>query len=122
MEDCFQLIHILQSSPALSEVKDDRLVWRAEASGLFTVKSVYDWLNLNLGPLPTVPRSIWKNIAPPKMQFTCWLAWKDRLKTLVFLQNIGVLDPNVGPLCIFHNSNDEEVNHVLLHCPFAWKI
>ena len=43
-------------------------------------------------------------------------------ENIVFLQNIGVLDPNVGPLSIFHNSNDEEVNHVLLHCPFAWKI
>ncbi|XP_028105897.1 uncharacterized protein LOC114304947 [Camellia sinensis] len=122
MDECSQLIHLLHCSTVLSELKDDKLVWKAEVSGLFTVKSIYDRFILNLGPLPFVPRAIWMNIAPSKMQFTCWLAWKGRLKASVFLHSIGVLDPTVDPLCIFCNSCDEDVNRVILHCSFAWKI
>ncbi|GMP84262.1 hypothetical protein CsSME_00037854 [Camellia sinensis var. sinensis] len=122
MDECSVLIHLLHCSPVLSESENNRLVWKTEVSGLFTVKSVYDQFNLNLGPLPSVPRAIWMNIAPSEMQFTCWLAWKGRLKPSVFLHSIGVLDPTVDPLCIFCNSCDEDVNHVILHCSFAWKI
>ncbi|CAL5411371.1 unnamed protein product [Camellia sinensis] len=120
MEDCSQLIHLLQCCPILNESVDDKLVWKADGSGLFSVKSVYD--SLNLGTLTTVPRSIWMNIAPSKMQFTCWLAWKGRLKTSVFLHSIGVLDPFVAPLCILCSACDEDANNVLLHSSFSWKI
>lgn len=69
-----------------------------------------------------MPRLLWKGISPPKMQFTCWLAWRSRLKTFVFLQSVGVLDPNGSSLCCFCHSCAENVSHVFLHCQFAWSI
>lgn len=58
-----------------------------------------------------------------KGHLTCWLAWRGRLKTSVFLQSIGVLDSNGSSLCCFYNSCAEDVSHVLIiHCHFSWKV
>lgn len=69
-----------------------------------------------------MPRFIWNNISPPKVQFLSWLVWKGRVKTSVFLHHIGVLRGEDVTQCIFCKSDLETVNHVLLLCPFSWKI
>ncbi|XP_028067837.1 uncharacterized protein LOC114270503 [Camellia sinensis] len=60
-------------------------------------------------------------MVPPKMQFLCWLAWRGRIKTSLFLQRIGVLPPNAETQCVFCQSVVESLEHVLLFCPQVWK-
>lgn len=91
----------------LSLTEEDRLVWNADPSGMFSVKYANEWLTLSYGPMVKLPDLIWKNISSPKMQFISWLAWKVKLKTSAFLQNIGVLDQNACTLCIFCRSEIE---------------
>lgn len=45
--------------------------------------------------------NIWKNIAPPKVQFMSWLAWRGRMKSAAFMQTVRVLKPNASILCVF---------------------
>ncbi|CAL5431587.1 unnamed protein product [Camellia sinensis] len=65
---------------------------------------------------------LWSNVYPPKVQFLGWLAWKGKLKTLVFLNRIGVLGHIVSVNCVFCRSHVEIVSHVMLLCPYVWKI
>ncbi|KAF5936254.1 hypothetical protein HYC85_027383 [Camellia sinensis] len=49
-------------------------------------------------------------------------AWKNRIKTSVFLQRIGVLHNNVSTLCVFCKAVNETVDHVMVSCPFVWNV
>lgn len=107
MEEVTLLNQMLLFAHVLSLTEEDRLVWNADPSGMFSVKYANEWLTLSYGPMVKLPDLIWKNISPPKMQFISWLAWKVKLKTFAFLQNIGVLDQNACTLCIFCRSEIE---------------
>ena len=61
-------------------------------------------------------------MAPPRVQFFGWLSWKGRIKTSCFLQRLGVLSRGSNVNCIFCNNDLESLNHVLLFCPFTWRI
>lgn len=76
----------------------------------------------NKGSNLRIAIAIWKNIAPPRVQFMTWLAWKGRMKSAVFMQRIGVLKSDVNILCVFCKSEVESQNHVLLHCGCIWKV
>lgn len=84
--------------------------------------STWKWMEASQGVDFTIARCIWNNLAPPKVQFLSWRAWRGRIKCSEFLQRIGVLSPNVSALCVFCRSELEFVNHVFLHCPFIWKL
>ncbi|XP_028115045.1 uncharacterized protein LOC114312955 [Camellia sinensis] len=66
--------------------------------------------------------SIWNNFAPPKVQFFGWLAWLGKVKTSYFLHRIGILTGNVNLGCVFCHIEVESVEHILLHCPFVWRL
>lgn len=103
----------------LSE-RADRLQWVASSAGQFSVSSLYSMLETS-GSC-SITKIIWNNLSPPKAQFFGWLAWKGRLKTSYFLQRIGVLGPGASVSCQFCQFEDEVVSHLLLWCPFAWRV
>ncbi|KAL7163139.1 hypothetical protein ACSBR2_039272 [Camellia fascicularis] len=44
------------------------------------------------------------------------------MKSAVFMQRIGVLNPGANILCVFCKTEVESQNHVLLHCSCIWKV
>lgn len=62
---------------------------------------------------------IWRIKAPSKVLFFMWTALKDRIATLDFLKNKGMLLPNMCPLCF---GDTESAVHILLHCLFVWEV
>ena len=56
------------------------------------------------------------------MLFFGWLAWKDRVKTSVFLKRIGVLSSSTSSLCLFCKNEVKTTKHVLLFYPLVWKL
>lgn len=116
-----RLCGLLVASPILRVGFEDTCSWAAEGSGQFTVSSVRKWRDSVSGQGVAVPPGVWVNLAPPKMQFFCWLSWRGKVKTLTFLQRIGVLDVSVNNLCVFYHLVEESAEHVLLHCPVVWK-
>ncbi|KAI8012889.1 hypothetical protein LOK49_LG05G03092 [Camellia lanceoleosa] len=100
---------------------EDSCTWLASTSGKFSTSSVWSWWGANKGLALRVPAGVWVSLAPPKMQFLCWLAWRGRIKTSLFLQRIGVLPPNAETQCVFCQSVEESLEHVMMFCPQVWK-
>ncbi|GMP44796.1 hypothetical protein CsSME_00013572 [Camellia sinensis var. sinensis] len=116
-----RLTAFLDSSPDLRIESEDSCSWLASTSSKFSTSSVWSWWGATKGPELRVPAGVWVSLAPPKMQFLCWLAWRGRIKTSLFLQRIGVLPPNAETQCVFCQSVVESLEHVLLFCPQVWK-
>lgn len=119
-DELISLEALLNSVGSGSSDRDDCLQWLANTYGQFSVSSLYSLLMPFTHLL--VSKLLWNNIYPPKVQFLGWLAWKRRLKTFSFLQRIGVLGPEASVLCIFCRREEESVSHILLWCPFAWRV
>ncbi|XP_028074889.1 uncharacterized protein LOC114277207 [Camellia sinensis] len=124
LPDVSRLLSLLASAPSLTTGCVDCLVWNpaTAGSGPFSASSLYSFSTSLLGPDLTITKFIWCNPLPPKVLFFGWLAWKNRVKTAVFLHNLGILGSNTSPYCIFCKSTPESANHALLHCPFSWSI
>ncbi|XP_028085475.1 uncharacterized protein LOC114286504 [Camellia sinensis] len=122
LDDLRRLKELLRTAPELRNGVADGLFWSADKSGSFTVNSVYKWCELS----PTLPANlkdlIWRNAAPPKVQFLGWLVWKGRIKTTSYLQRIGAINADSDVSCKFCRNELETATHVLLCCPFSWRV
>ena len=91
---------------------EDKVVWTASRSGAFLVKSLYSILepgNASLFPCG----SIWRANVPPKVAFFAWEAFWGKILTMEQLQRRGYSLANRCFLCL---SEEETVDHLLLHC------
>lgn len=100
----------------------DALMWPHGNTGLYTVKSGYNWLmEKNAISLPSTSaglqlnwKGIWETGAAPKCKSFVWRACQKVLPVNVNLQNRGV---DVDPLCPLCQMEPETVTHALLRCP-----
>ncbi|XP_028104622.1 uncharacterized protein LOC114303669, partial [Camellia sinensis] len=122
MKELGRLNLLLLNAPVLRFGRMDSIRWKANKFGFYTVDSAYSWNVLPSKVISTVTGFILKNVAPLRVQFFGWLSWKGRIKTSCFLQRLGVLSRGSNVNCIFCNNDWESVNHVLLFCPFTWRI
>jgi len=65
--------------------------------------------------------SVWMNLVPPKVEFFMWVTLLGKLNTKEMLWKKGILSVNQNS-CTFCSANSESLDHVLLHCPFSWKV
>jgi len=117
-----RLLQILGERPELRANNEDHIGWLPSPSEIFQVRSLYGWLQADEGHVLELSKFIWNNVAPPKAKFLFWLVWRGRLKTADFFHRIGVLRGNSVSLWLFCNYELETLNHILLLCPFAWKL
>ncbi|CAN1761072.1 hypothetical protein LINPERHAP1_LOCUS7778 [Linum perenne] len=62
---------------------------------------------------------IWSRCAPSKVQFFCWLVFKNSIATTDNLQRRGFLLPNHCVLC---EKAAESVDHIFIHCAFTTQV
>ncbi|XP_028102574.1 uncharacterized protein LOC114301812 [Camellia sinensis] len=111
LEELKRLRIILLNAPSIRDGMVDRLKWNAENSRVFTVAFAYKWSAASVEASTNLVGCIWKNLAPPKVQFFGWLAWKERIKTASYLQRLGVLTATSDINCIFCKDKVEDINH-----------
>lgn len=83
-EEVSKLNVLLHNAPTINALVEDSCLWLAHSSRLFTVASAWKTLESSKGLVKSITRTIWRNIAPHKVQFLSWLAWRGRIKSLVF--------------------------------------
>lgn len=99
-EEIVRLHEVLRDAPVLTVEIEDSCLWLANPSGLYSVALAWKLWVLLKGPVVGVADMLWKNIAPPKVKFCGWLAWKGKLITSTFLKRIGVLNMEASLVCL----------------------
>jgi len=65
--------------------------------------------------------TVWRNVAPPKVELMVWLALLEKLNTKDLLVRKGLFPSQVN-LCSFCDRQQEDIDHLLLSCQFSWSI
>ena len=92
--------------------EEDRVIWTASNDGAFSVRSLYSMMEP--GGLSLFPSErIWRARMPPKVAFFVWEASWGKVLTQEQLQRRGFSLANRCFLCL---SEEETVDHLLLHC------
>ncbi|XP_058765309.1 uncharacterized protein LOC131638782 [Vicia villosa] len=104
--------------PLIEEVKEDRLIWKAEQIGMYSVRSGYRiWREAQIKHLPGGVvedwSSIWNIRAPPRVKHLLWRICRGCLPTRLRLQQFHVQCP-LG--CQFCEDRIENDWHVLFGC------
>jgi ribonuclease HI len=109
----------LKSAGVVLSNSPDYLLWAGgDESGLLNVKNAYVALRPPLANCIEAPwlHSIWDWSIPLKIRIFCWLCVNQKPLTWEALQNRGWQGPGRCPLCM---QNSEDLNHLLIHCPFT---
>ncbi|KAM0858778.1 hypothetical protein ACQ4PT_047617 [Festuca glaucescens] len=93
----------------------DSFAWKFSASDEFATKPTYLACFAGRTAIPAA-KELWSSYAPRKHQFFGWLAIQGRCWTADRLQRRGLPNQGVCPLC---QTDDEDIDHLLLGCPFA---
>ncbi|KAJ6925966.1 hypothetical protein NC651_010415 [Populus alba x Populus x berolinensis] len=115
-------MYAILSRMQLDKEAEDRLVWKANNTGRYSVKSLCGLLSPS-SPLNTVFsfKGIWRGLVPPKVEVFCWMAIINKIKTRSMLVKRGILDISdaICPICM---AEEEMVDHLFIHCYKHWLI
>jgi len=116
-----QLQTMLQQHPPVQN-GNDQLLWCGKPS--FCTRSlVTEALRISLSnvAVDNLVSTVWKNIAPPKVEFMVWLALLGKLHTKELLLRKG-LRTSDDILCCFCSTHIETSDHLLVCCQISWHI
>lgn len=101
----------------------DEVIWAPSKTGSFSVKSFAEELAKMDQSTPHDPLigKVWKGLVPPRIEFFAWLACHGKLNTRSKLAKLHIIPPS-HDLCPLCNEKSESVNHLLLHCNYAWRV
>ena len=94
---------------------EDKIIFKGSRSDVFSVSSMYRALDCS--PQVVFPsRLIWNPVIPPRMGFFAWETSWGKVLTLDQLKRRGRALANRCFLC---EEEEEDINHLLLHCKKA---
>lgn len=97
--------------------KFDKLSWRWNSKGQFSVRLAYAFLNYS-GRLVEHPFLVWHLPLPPKIKIFLWLVFRNRILTKVNLSRKGWGGTTTCMFCDQH----ETTNHLFLRCRMVTQI
>lgn len=108
-------------TPLISQVEEDRIIWRAERHERYSVPSAYRLCVTDLIDSSYLWRlgywsGIWNLKVPPKVKNLIWCMCRGCLPTRVRLLDKGVVCPTNCSSC---DSTHEDLLHVFFDCSFA---
>jgi len=111
-------------TPLLSPVDTDRIVWKAERNGRYSVRSAYrlcvsELVDSSHLRRPSFWMRIWHLKVPQKVKTLIWRICRGCLPMRVRLLDKGV---NCPPNCASCDSEYEDYTHVFFTCPFAIQV
>lgn len=118
----WQNLMALMRSVMIQPEKLDCLMWEADNAKIFSVNSLYRCKEAEGGGLRKDLLYMWKNVAPPKVQFLGWLAILGRVKTGDLLHHLSILSDFNDSLCHFCGEEPESVDHLFLQCGMVWEV
>ena len=111
---------LVQHHPRRNE--QDRAQWGV--CGKFSVKNLLEKANKlakESAEVDTLVCTVWRGIAPPKVELMLWLALLERLNTKSMLVKKTIIS-NQENFCSFCTQQEEDIDHLLLNCQVSWTI
>jgi len=111
-------------TPLIPQVDGDRIIWKAERNGRYSVRSAYmlcvsELVDSSYLWRPGYWTGIWNLKVPPKVKNLLWRIYRGCLPTRVRLLDKGV---NCPTNCASCDSTHEDLAHVFFACPFATQV
>ena len=104
------------SDISIQQQVQDKMLWKADSSGVYSTKSAYRLLMPSNSPFPSRRnfQILWQLKIPPRAAVFSWRLFRDRLPTRANLsrRNIPIQDI-MCPLC---GCQQEEAGHLFFHC------
>lgn len=121
-EEELQRLHdVLGEDPALRLESNDSIWWKTDFSGIFSVKCAVNWCESLNGPTLKSLDLIWNNPSHLRPNFSLGWPGNGRLRPQIIYIELAFL-VMISDLSVLCHSKIESLNHVLLICPFAWKV
>jgi hypothetical protein len=98
-----------------NEISPDTFIWALSPSGMFSIKSAWDFLRPR-APSVFWHKLVWHKKAVPRHAFILWLAVLGRLPTKDVLSKHG---HSVGTTCVLCGQEEESLDHLFFSCPFS---
>ncbi|KAK2355577.1 hypothetical protein QL285_092977 [Trifolium repens] len=113
------IVRRIVQTPLYDSVHDDKLVWKLEHDGIYSVRSAYKHCVITAGNqerhgVAGQWNHIWRAKIPPKVKNLIWRIGRDILPTRKKLNSRGVQCPVHCTVC---DDGDEDIMHVLFVCP-----
>ena len=113
------LLHSLEKIRLCSTV-EDRRVWLANSSGIFSCKTAFASLRGdNSLPLNYPAKSIWKLRIPIKVKIFIWLLVSDKISVHTNLQKRRPYHYLSPGWCVMCKKDNETIDHLFLTCDFS---
>lgn len=102
------------------QLSEDKKRWSLNASGVFSVKSLYNLLN-DGDVRCEIAKFFWKNICPKKISIFNWLAWNNKILTM---ENLELRRCNRLPTttCVMCHGDTESADHLFLKYTVAREV
>jgi hypothetical protein len=112
------------NTPLFEQVQQDRMVWKAEKHGHYSVRSAYrlcvnDLVDLSHLRRPGFWSGIWRLKVPAKVKNLVWRMCRGCLPTRVRLQDKGV---QCLVNCVSCDSDYENLSHLFFACLYAIQV
>ena len=101
----------LNNNKLIIPQKKDRIVWKGNKNGQFSVKVYYHQLEVG-PPLKAPTNIIWNPYVPTKVGFFAWEAWWGKVLTMQQLKKRGY---KLASGYIFGRKEEEGLDHILIH-------
>lgn len=66
-------------------------------------------------------KKIWSGLVPPRIELFTWFALLGKINSKEKLMRLNIIPPSEAT-CVLCNSMVESPDHLLLTCPFSWRI
>jgi len=111
---------VIINTPLFSQVQD-RIIWKAEKDGKYSVRSAYrlcveDLIDTSYLRCPGYWSGIWRLKVPPKTKNIVWRVCRGVLPTRKRLRDKGV---QCLEACVICPAAREDVSHLFFACPYA---
>ena len=108
----------------LNSYTNDRLIWKFDRGGEFSVKSITKILMEKKVQEDRInsfnfTKSIWKGLFPPKVEILTWFVLLGRVNTKDRLNRLGII-PQDQINCSLCKNYVENQDHLFYSCEYAW--
>ena len=120
--DYMELLGKINSWDIVRNGSDSR-IWEGDETGMFSVKSFFDTITRSVEERSFEPCDmIWKFGIPSKVRVLAWLAALRKVNTADLLQVRRPYQQLSPSWCITCKRSEENLDHLLIHCPFIHSI